>query len=128
MSIVPLELNPNLLPPPVPQEPNEVIPDEMSHFNYPGSDIVLRSRDSYNFTLPKIFIVTCSPVLRNLIESVSNISDVPNGEEPLPIVNIPESKETLYSLLTFIFPVTPALPTTTEKIMDLGNARRAKPI
>ena len=120
MSIVPPDipaaLSPNLLRPPVPQSPNEV---ETSRFNYPGSDIVLRSRDSYNFPLPKIVIIICSPVLRNLIESVSNTSDVPNGEESLPVVNIPESKEILYSLLTFIFPVTPALPTTTEKIMEL---------
>jgi hypothetical protein len=68
-------LNPNLLPPPVPQA------DETSHFNCPGSDIILRSRDCYNFTLPKLDIVLCSPVLRNLIESVSNISYVPNGAE-----------------------------------------------
>ena len=122
MSIIPPEipaLNPNPLPPPVPQPPNEVVPDETSHFNYPGSDIVLRSRDSYNFPLPKLYIVTCSPVLRNLIESVSNTSNVPNGEEPHPVVNMPESKEILYSLFTFIFPVTPALPPTAEKIMEL---------
>ena len=123
MSIIPPEipaLNPNLLPgPPVPQAPNEVVPDETSHFNYPGSDIVLRSRDSHNFPLPKFTIVIYSPVLRNLIESVLNTSDVHNGEEPLPVVNIPESKEILHSLLTFIFPVTPTLPPTVEKIMEL---------
>jgi hypothetical protein len=125
MSFVPLEipaLNPNILPP-VPQPSNEVIPEETSHFNYPGSDIVLRSRDSYNFTLPKLNIVICSPVLRNLIESVSNTSDVHNGEEreapSLPVVEIPERKDTLYRLLTFIFPVTPALPPTAEKTMEL---------
>ena len=118
-------LNSNPLPPPVPQTPNEVVPDETGtlRFNYPGSDIVLRSRDSYNFPLPKFNIVICSPVLRNLIESVSNTSDVPNGEEreapSLPVVEIPESKEILYNLLTFIFPVTPLFPPTTEKIMEL---------
>ena len=119
MSVVPPEIpvpNPNLLSP---QAPNEVAPDETSRFNYPGSDIVLRSRDSYNFPLPKLYIVICSPVLRNLIESVSNTSDAPNGEECLPVVNIPERKATLYSLLTFIFPVTPTLPPTAEKIMEL---------
>ena len=139
-------------------------------FNYPGSDIILRSRDSYEFPLPKLYIVLCSPVLRDLIESVPNTSDVPNGEDreapsllpvverpkyseilweilyrlltfispatpslpltakkitvpdgeqPLPVVNVPESKETLYCLLTFIFPVTPTLPPTAEKIMEL---------
>ena len=126
MSIVPPEmpaLNPNLLPPPVPQPPNEVADEETSRFNYPGSDIVLRSQDSYNFPLPKLNVVICSPILRDLIESVSNTSDVLNGEEreapSLPIVEIPESKETLYRLLTFIFPVTPVLPSTPEQIMEL---------
>jgi hypothetical protein len=102
MSIVPLEipaLKPNLLQPPVPQTPSKVIQDKISRFNYPGSDIVLRSRDSYNFPMSKLNIVICSPVLRTLIESVSNSSDVPNGEEQkaphLPVVEIPESKETL---------------------------------
>jgi hypothetical protein len=117
MSFVPPEipaLNPNLLPPPVPQA------DDTSHFNYPGSDIVLRSGDSYHFTLPKIFIVVCSPVLRELIENVSNTSDVPNGEWlSLPVVEIPESRGTLNHLFTFIFPVAPVLPPPTEKIMEL---------
>ena len=120
MSIVPPEipaLNANLL---LPQAPNEVASDETSRFNYSGSDIVLRSRDSYNFPLPKLYIVICSPVLRNLIESVLNTSDAPTGEEEsLSVVKIPESKEILYSLLTFIFPVTPTLPPTAEKIMEL---------
>jgi hypothetical protein len=55
------------MPPPAPEAANEVVPDETLHFNYPGSDIVLRSRDSYNFPLPKLYIVLCSPVLRDLI-------------------------------------------------------------
>ena len=122
MSVVPLKvlaLNTNILPPQISRE------DETLDFNYPGSDIILRSRDSYTFPLPKLNVIICSPVLRNLIESVSNtfISNVPNGEGrealSLPVVEIPESKETLYHLLTFIFPVTPVLPPTTEKIVEL---------
>jgi len=35
------------------------------------------------------------------------------------VVKLPESKVTLYSLFTFIFPVAPILPSTTEKIMEL---------
>jgi hypothetical protein len=118
MSIVPPEIPAHNLN--VPQDPSVVALDmaETSHFNYPGSDVVLRSRDSYNFPLPKFIIVIYSPVLRNLIESVSN-TYVPTGEEPLPVVNTLESKEILYSLFTFIFPVTPTLPLTAEKIMEL---------
>ncbi len=102
-------------------EPNEVVSDETLHFDYPRSDIVLRTGDSHNFQVPKLYIDICSPVLRKLIRSVSNTSGVPNGEEqePLPVVKLPEGKATLYSLLTFIFPVAPILPSTTEKIMEL---------
>jgi hypothetical protein len=90
-------------------------------FNYPGSDIVLRSCDSRDFPLPKLYILICSPVLGYLIRSVSATSDVPNGEvpEPLPVVKLTESGTTLYNLLTFIFPVDPSLPSTIEKIMEL---------
>ncbi|KAH9066089.1 hypothetical protein EDB83DRAFT_2675029 [Lactarius deliciosus] len=98
-------------------EPNGVVLDETLHFNYPGSDIVLRTSDSHDFRVPKLNIDICSPILRNLIRSVSNPPDVPNGA--LPVVELPESKATLHSLLTFIFPVAPVLPSTTEKIIEL---------
>ncbi|KAI9452873.1 hypothetical protein BJY52DRAFT_1153557 [Lactarius psammicola] len=108
---------------PATPEPNKVASNETLHFNYPGSDIVLRSYDSHDFRVPKLYIVICSPVLRELIRSDSNASnpDVPKGEEPepFPVVKLPESKATLYSLLTFTFPVAPVLPSTTEKIMEL---------
>jgi len=108
-----------VLPPP----PNEVASDETLHFDYPGADIVLRSFDSHKFHVPKLYIVNSSPVLRKRIENIPTTSDVPNGElegpEPLPIVELTESKATLYSLLTFIFPVLPILPSTPEKIMEL---------
>jgi hypothetical protein len=108
--------------PPGTTESNEVVSDETLHFDYPGSDIILRSCDTHDFRVPKLYIVNSSPVLRELIRRVSNTSDIPNDEEPkpLPVVELRESKATtLYSLLTFIFPVTPILPSTAEKIMEL---------
>ncbi|KAH8985580.1 hypothetical protein EDB92DRAFT_1356927 [Lactarius akahatsu] len=103
------------------------ITDESLHFDYPGSDIILRSYDSHDFRVPQLYLVNCSPVLRELIRSVSNIPDshVTNGEEQakeetsLPVVKLPESGVILHSLLTFIFPVPPILPSFTERIMDL---------
>ncbi|KAI9431962.1 hypothetical protein BJY52DRAFT_1199426 [Lactarius psammicola] len=102
-------------------ELKEDIPDETLHFAFPGPHIVLRSCDSHNFRVPKLYITIYSPVLRELIQSVSNSSDVPISEEqePLPVVELPESKATLYGLLTFIFPVVPTLPSTPEEIMEL---------
>ncbi|KAH9023520.1 hypothetical protein EDB84DRAFT_1402285 [Lactarius hengduanensis] len=101
--------------------PIVIASDETLHFDFPGSDIVFRSYNSHDFRVPKLYIVICSPVLQELIQSVSNTSGVPNGEEKelLPVVELPESKATLYSLLTFIFPISPVLPSTTEKIMEL---------
>ena len=128
MSTVFVEIPQAALPPPTsnaitvpPQASNEVISDETLHFDYGGSDIILRSRDRHNFRLLKLYIELCSPVLRNLIQSDSNTSDASNCEEQeqLPVVKLQESKTTLYNLLTFIFPVTPILPPTTERIMEL---------
>ena len=100
--------------------PSRVLLDE-TIFNYPGSDIALRSCDSRDFPLPKLYLVVCSPVLGNLIRDVSTTSDTSRGDgpKPLPVVTLPESGTTLYHLLTFIFPVDPVLPSTTEKIMGL---------
>ena len=110
-------------PVPEPSAPSEVTSDEtLLRFDYPGSDIVLHSCDSFNFHVPKLYIVNSSPVFRELIiRSVSDTSGGPSGEEqePFPVVNFPESGATLYSLLTFIFPVDSVFPSTSEKIMEL---------
>jgi hypothetical protein len=100
-------------------ESNKVATGET--FDYAGSDIVLRSCDSRDFPLPKLYILISSPVLGHLMRNFSTTSDIPNGEgpEPLPVVNLPESGTTLYNLLTFIFPVDPVLPSSPEKIMEL---------
>ncbi|KAN0137925.1 hypothetical protein V8E53_004409 [Lactarius tabidus] len=107
--------------PPVPELLEVPPPEETLHFDYPGSDVVLRSCDSHNFHAIKLYIANSSPVLRELMQTVSNTSDVANGEEtePLPVVELPESGATLHSLLTLIFPVVPILPSTSEKIMEL---------
>ncbi|KAH9021289.1 hypothetical protein EDB85DRAFT_432321 [Lactarius pseudohatsudake] len=101
--------------------PNEVISDETLHFDYPGSDIILHSCDSHDFHVPRLYLVNSSPVLRDLIRDVPSTSDVASheGREPLPVVELPESGVILHSLLTFIFPVAPILPSTTEIIMKL---------
>jgi hypothetical protein len=116
-------MSPNSIDPPVsePPTPTAVTFEETLHFDFPGSDIVLRSCDSHIFHVPKLYIINSSPVLRELIQTVLNSSDIPNGEgqEPLPVVKLPENGAALHNLLTFIFPVDPILPSTSEKIMEL---------
>ena len=85
-------------------------------FDHPGADIILRSQDSYLFRVPKIYIVSCSTILGEVIRRT--LHD-PNAEASLPVVHLPESGEILHCLLTFIFPITQLVPSTPEKIMEL---------
>ena len=111
-----------------PAPANEVFPDseDTFHFDHPSPDIVLRSYDSRNFPVPKVYIVNSSPILKELIRSVSNTSGVSNGEsqEPLPVVQLPESGATIHRLLTFIFPIVPIVPSTPDEIMELLAAAK----
>jgi len=88
-------------------------------FGYRGADLILRSHDSHHFHVPKSYIVNSSPVLDELIQRAL---DLPNDlpiETSLPVVQLPESGVILHSLLTFVFPVTPLVPSTTENAMEL---------
>ena len=109
--------------PPVsePPAPAKVASEETPHFDFPGSDIILRSCDSRNFHVPKLYLANSSPVLRELMQTITSSSNFANGEEPgpLPVVKLPESGATLHSLLTLIFPVLPILPPTPENITEL---------
>ena len=100
-----------------------VVSKETPRFDYPGSDTILRSSDSHDFRVPKLYIVNSSPVLRELIRTVSNASRLASADdedkEALLVVRLPENGAILHSLLTFIFPVAPLLPSTTENIMEL---------
>jgi hypothetical protein len=88
-------------------------------FEYPGADLILRSHDSHHFRVPTSYIVNSSPVLDELIPKAQDPSDNAEDEPSLSVVQLPESGAILHSLLTFIFPVTPFLPSTTEKTMEL---------
>ena len=88
-------------------------------FDYPGADIVLCSQDSHHVRVPKIYIVNSSPVLGELIRKTLDSPGGANAEESLPVLQLPESGEILQCLLTFVFPVTPRVPSTPEQIMKL---------
>ena len=95
------------------EEPFANIPD------YPGADIILRSHDSLQLRLPKIFIIHNSPVLSRLVRRTLDSSSDANAEASLPVVPLPESGKILRYLLTFIPPLFPAVPPTHEETMEL---------
>ncbi|KAI9441849.1 hypothetical protein H4582DRAFT_2074020 [Lactarius indigo] len=90
--------------------------------DYPDADIVLRSHDFQMFRVPKLYITNSSNVLGELIQAASDSSDAIDSasvQTRLPEVQLSERSEILSSLLTFIFPVYPILPSTLEERMEL---------
>ena len=100
---------------------DETLADLLSEpsFEYPGADLILRSRGSHHFHILKSYIANSSPVLDNLIRKTLDFLDDENDEASLPVVELPESGPIIHSLLTFIFPVHPLIPSTTEQPMEL---------
>ncbi|KAH9960249.1 hypothetical protein BGW80DRAFT_1564411 [Lactifluus volemus] len=98
-------------------------------FDTPGADLIIRSRDSFNFRILKVYVIHISSILS---ERVSKSSDswsctptIAADVEPdvdadsLPVINLSERGAIVFSLLSYIFPVTPILPATTESTMEL---------
>ncbi|KAH9018766.1 hypothetical protein EDB83DRAFT_2679630 [Lactarius deliciosus] len=109
-------------PPSPPLAAGLVEPSVEVLFDYPGADVVLRSRDSRMFRVLKLYLVNSSSVLGELIQAQSDTSDTADSESTqtqLPEVHIPVSSAILSWLLTFIFPINPVLPSTLEETMEL---------
>ena len=62
--------------------PAEVASEVTLRFDFPLSDIILRSCDSHNFHVSKLYIAYSSPVLRELMQTMSITSNFATGEEP----------------------------------------------
>ena len=92
--------------------------------NYPDADIILRSSDSQEFRVLRVYITKSSPVLSELIQPAFNPSDSDapisaDAATPLPAVQLSDNGALLSTLLTFIFPVSPVLPPTVQETMEL---------
>lgn len=88
-------------------------------FEHPGADLILRSLDFHDFRVPKIYIASSSVVLDELVQKSLDFPGASYAEGSLPVVQLPESGGVLHKLLTFIFPVTPLVPSTPEETMEL---------
>ena len=110
-----------------------VISYENLLFDYPEADVILRSRDSYEFRVLKIYIVHSSLILGEEVlisptpqpkptsSTIPAESDVDSGPSTSvhPVVQLPIDGAVLFSLLTYIFPVPPVLPSTVEQVLEL---------
>jgi hypothetical protein len=105
-------------------------------FDFPEADVFLRSRDSYEFRVLKLYIKLYiahnSAILGEKILLSPNPQPQPSdfaspvdldvektAANALRVVQLPVEGAVLFSLLTYIFPAPPILPSTTEKIMEL---------
>jgi hypothetical protein len=97
-------------------------PDD-SLFDDPDADIILRSCDHREFRLGalKHNVIRSSPVLREAIQSALD-SPTTSTTPSLPSVQLSDSGDTFSSLLSFILPMPPILPSTVEQIMLLLSA------
>jgi hypothetical protein len=87
----------------------------------PDADIILCSRDHRKFRVRKLYVTNVSPVLRDLIQSAST-SHAATPTSPLSSVQLSDSGVILSSLLTFILPIVPVLPSTPEHTIILLSA------
>ncbi|KAH8995918.1 hypothetical protein EDB92DRAFT_2112692 [Lactarius akahatsu] len=89
-----------------------------------GTDAILRSGDSREVRVPKLYIAKFSPVLGALFHDASNSTVHVNPDALLPTVQLSESGVTLIRLISFIFPLSPTLPPTSaiEETMELLSA------
>ena len=96
--------------------------------SHPHADIVLRSCDHQEFKVPKVYIIDNSPVLAALIRSPSHppkpytkpgLAISTDSATLLPVVPLTDSGAILISLLSFIIPVSPNLPSTVEECVEL---------
>ena len=101
-------------------------------FDFPGADVILRSCDSYEFRVLKLYIFHSSPILgEKLLLSINPQAEPAASPNPaelnvegtatnaLGVVQLPIEDAILFSLLTYIFPVPPILPPIVEQIMEL---------
>ena len=104
----------------VPSPPSDLgeIPQN-SPLHHPNADLNLRSYDHYEFRVLKLYITEASPVLRGIIQSALLTA---SNTTSLPSVKLSDSGATLSSLLSFILPMPPVLPSTVEQTMLLLSA------
>jgi hypothetical protein len=104
---------------------SSVVSAENLLFDYPEADIILRSRDFFDFRVLKHYIVHSSPILGEQVLISLDPDPQPNAtpnttdSTSLPVIQLFDTGAILFSLLSFIFPVPPILPATIEQTMEL---------
>ena len=83
----------------------------------PDADIIVRSSDQANFRIHKSVLALSSPFFKDLL----SLPQPPDGEivDGLPVVALPEDTGLLNSLMSLLYPVTPVIPDSYQKVLAL---------
>ncbi|KAI9435057.1 hypothetical protein H4582DRAFT_1781789, partial [Lactarius indigo] len=86
-------------------------------FKAPDANIIVRSSDQVNFHVHKSLLTMSSPFFDDLL----SLSQPPDGEtvDGLPVVQLSEDADLLNSLISLIYPVSPIIPSSYEKVFAL---------
>ena len=83
----------------------------------PDADIIVRSSDQANFRIHKSVLAVSSPFFKDLL----SLPQPPDAEvvDGLPVVPLPEHAGLLSSLISLLYPVTPIIPDSYQKVFAL---------
>jgi hypothetical protein len=94
-----------------------VLPSAPLCLDLPEASIIVRSSDQANFRVHKPVLALSSPFFKDLL-SLPQPSD---GElvDRLPVVALPEHAGLLNSLISLLYPITPVIPDSYQKVFAL---------
>jgi hypothetical protein len=83
----------------------------------PDANIIVRSSDQANFRVHKSVLAMSSPFFKDLL----SLPQPPNAEtvDGLRVIALPEDAGLLSSLMSFLYPVTPVIPDSYQKVFAL---------
>jgi hypothetical protein len=81
------------------------------------ASIIVRSSDHVNFRLHKSVLAMSSPFFKDLL----SLPQPPDAEivDGLPVVALPEDAGLLNSLISLLYPITPVIPDSYQKVFAL---------
>src|ERR1700761_600545 len=83
----------------------------------PDANVIVRSSDQAYFRVNKSVLATSSPFFKDLL----SLPQPPNGEtvDGLPVVAFSENASVLNCLISLLYPVTPVIPDSYQKVFAL---------
>ncbi|KAI0316423.1 hypothetical protein OF83DRAFT_246103 [Amylostereum chailletii] len=87
-------------------------------FARPDADFILRSSDEVDFAVYKSVLAIASP----FFESMFSLPAPVESQGTVQICRVTETSKTLNTLLSFVFPIDPIIPTTVDDAFGVLNA------